>query len=206
MWIVLAGDDEMVPIMAPVKHNYLTGLAVTILLVSSARGNITGRFDPSDLTVGLGDIFTMDIVADIPDSDAVLGWGLDLTIGDPSILSIVGDPAIGPLWNAAFAPDSDGLAALAFPNSISGTNVLLATMTFSADSLGETDLFLSVTRGDLTEGFPLDNIGFGTVVFEPGHVSVVPVPGAIALGLFGFGMLALLKRRSHNDQDVGRVI
>lgn len=179
--------------MKLLRHNRLWALAAT-LFASSAWGDIVVRFDTPDVTVGLGDEFTMDIVADIP--DPVLGWGLDLSIVDPTILSTVGAPAVGPDWFGAFAPDGDGLAALAFPNSVSGNGVLLATMTFSADALGETDLLFSITAGDLSEGFPLDIVGFGTISFEPGHVTVIPAPGAVLLGIIGMGMIALGKRRS----------
>ncbi len=180
--------------MKLLRHNRLWALAAT-LFASSAWGDIVVRFDPPDKTVGLGDVFTMDIVADI--TDPVLGWGLDLSIVDPTIVSTVGAPAIDATWFAVpFNPDGDGLAGLAFPNSVSGNGVLLATMTFSADALGETDLLLSTTAGDLTEGFPLDNRGFGTINFEPGHVTVIPAPGAVLLGIIGMGMIALVKRRS----------
>ncbi len=134
-------------LMKLLRHNRLWALAAT-LFASTAWGDIIVRFDPPDETVHLGDVFTMDIVADIP--NPVLGWGLDLSIVDPTILSTVGAPAVGPDWFGAFAPDGDGLAALAFPNSVSGNGVLLATMTFSADALGETDLLFSVTPRDLT--------------------------------------------------------
>ncbi len=179
--------------MKLLRHNRLWALAAT-LLASSAWGDIIVRFDPPDETVGLGDVFTMDIVADI--TDPVIGWGLDLSIVDPTIVSTVGAPAVGPDWFGAFAPDGDGLVGLAFPDSVSGIGVLLATMTFSADALGETDLLLSITAGDLTEGFPLDIVDFGMIDFEPGHVTVIPAPGAVLLGIIGLGMVALRKRRS----------
>lgn len=169
-----------------------TAAGFAACLTSSASGDISVRFEAPDVTVGLGDVFTMDIVADI--DEPVLGWGLDLTIDNPSIVSTVGLPVIDSAWFAApFNPDGDGLAALAFPDSIVGTN-LLATVTFSADMLGETDLFLSADVADLTEGFPLDNEGFGSLTFQLGHVSVVPVPAAVMLGIVGLAMIAATRR------------
>jgi hypothetical protein len=153
-----------------------------------AQATVTVRFEPSDLAVDVSDAFTLDIVADIP--DPVLGWGLDLAL-DPTIASLVGVDAIGPLWTPAFAPDGDGLAAIAFPSSISGNDVLLATLSFSALALGETDLLLSVTPGDLNEGFPLDPTGFADLIFESGHVTV-PEPAALLLAA---GMLTVMQRR-----------
>ncbi|MCK4660931.1 MAG: hypothetical protein KAV82_15530 [Phycisphaerae bacterium] len=149
---------------------FLTALS----LGRSAQASVIVRFDPPDITVDLGDVFNINIVADI--SDLVVAWGLDLTIDDESVVSLVGEPTIVPDWIAAYAPDGDGLAGVAFPNSISGSDILLATVTFSADVIGETDLLLSVTPGDFNEGFGLDPEGFDTVTFELGHVTVIPEP------------------------------
>ncbi|MEE9294619.1 MAG: PEP-CTERM sorting domain-containing protein [Phycisphaerae bacterium] len=87
------------------------------------------------------------------------------------------------------------MAALAFPDSIAGDDILLATITLSADALGETDLLLSTTAGDLTEGFPLDPTGFAGITFEPGHVTVIPAPGTVLLGMIGLGVAGWAKRR-----------
>ena len=143
------------------------------------------RFDPSINEVVVGETFEVDIVADIV--TPVVGWGLDLTIDAPGIISLVGDPAIpNPPWAATIAPDGDKLAALAKPSkptngSVSGIGIVLATLTFSADALGQTDLILGITPGDLTEGFALDPTGFATITFEPGNVSVIPEPTTLLL-------------------------
>jgi len=50
---------------------------------------------------------------------------------------------------------------------VSGPGVLLATLTFHADAIGEVDLNASVTPGDPWEGFALDPSGFATLAFEP---------------------------------------
>lgn len=173
----------------------------------SAPATVTVRFDPPDVTVDLGDIFTLDIVADIP--DPVVAWGLDLTIDDGLVLSTWPDnvlcspPVIGPEWaDPGFTPDGDLLGGIGFPNSVSGTSILLATVTFSADALGDTDLFLGDDNpyphesppNDLTEGFGLDPSGFAEVSYMTGHVAVVPEPSTILL-LSAASMLFLRRRR-----------
>ena len=121
-------------------YKRLAALAAALLLAPSAWGGIVVQFDVPDVTVDRGDVFTLDIVAEI--DQPVLGWGLDLTIDDVTIVSTVGLPAIAPPWHAVpFTADGDGLAALSFPTGISGTQTL-ATVTFSADNLGGTFLHL----------------------------------------------------------------
>ncbi len=136
------------------------------------------RFDPALSEIILGHDFEIDVVADI--NAPVVGWGLDVTVATPGVISQIADPAIGPSWFAVPTPDGDKLAGLAFPDSVSGSNILLATLHFRADADGETDLLLGITPGDQTEGFALDPTGFATTHFETGHVSV-PEPQSLVI-------------------------
>ena len=167
-------------------------VAAGLVCVQAALANVTVRFDPLSTTVPVGGTFTVNIVADIP--QPVVGWGLDLTIQNPTVVSQTAVPSIGPLWVPAYAPDGDGLAAVAFPGGISGTGVVLATLTLSANAIGQTDLWLSVTPGDLNEGFALAPTGFADVTFQPGHVTV-PEPGT-ALLLLAAGLVTVRRGRA----------
>ncbi len=173
------------------RDTVVVGLVTLVCLGGPARGGLIVRFDTPERTIGLGDVFTIDILADV--GDPLVGWGVDLSF-DPAILSRVDSPAIGPRWFPASAPDGDGLAGLAFPDSVSGAGVLLASVTFSGVTLGETDLTLSRTPGDLTEGFALDPVGFAEPVFESAHVFVVPEPCAGLLGVIALSVIGLGRR------------
>lgn len=172
------------------------GIVTLVCLGGPAQGGLTVRFDTPERTVGLGEVFTMDILADV--GEPLVGWGLDLSF-DPSILSLPVPPAIGPRWFPAGAPDGDGLAGLAFVNGVSGADVLLASITFSAVTLGETDLMLSTTAGDLTEGFALDPTGFAEPVFQGAHVSVVPEPPTVFLCAIALSVIGLARRCAGSD-------
>lgn len=148
------------------------------------------RFDPANKVVGFGETFTVDIVADV--TDAVLGWGLDLTIVNAAVVSLNGSPSVGALWDGAATADGDGLVGLSFPGSVVGNDILLATLSFSAIGVGDTDLLASVSGGDLTEGFALDPTGFAEITYEAGHVTVTPEPATVIL--LGLGGLGILKR------------
>lgn len=158
---------------------------------------VVTRFDPPSQTVVLGDTFTVNIVADI--DMPVVGWGLDFVPLPPGVISLIGPPAIGADWLSAFAPDGDGLAGLASPlppidGSVSGIGIVLATLSFSADAIGTTNVVASITPGDLTEGFALDPTGFATVTFQPGLVTVIPEPSSMLLLMLG-GVMLLYRRR-----------
>ena len=88
------------------NHPIITVVLATLWLTQFAWGDLGVRFDAPSHTVGLGDVFTVDILADIDATTSVLGWGLDLSF-DESILSLVEPPAIGTDWFSVFTPDGD---------------------------------------------------------------------------------------------------
>jgi hypothetical protein len=147
---------------------------------------VTVFFEPSASVVDPGDIFTVDLKADIP--DPVLGWGLDVSF-DTAILSL-GSITIDPLWFPGTSFDGDGLVGLAFPTAISGTDIRLAQLTFTGLSPGTTSLVASATALDFTEGFALFPTGFADVTFVEGSVSVTPEPGTFLL--MSTGLLVML--------------
>jgi len=167
------------------------------LLVSPALATIVVSFNPPEQTVDVSaGITTVDIVANIPTEDAIIGWGLDLgTTGTSATFDpVLYPPAIGPLFNVAFAPDGDGLAGLVEPPAVvSGDGVVLATVVLTLNGLGTTLLDASYTPGnwpDLTEGF-MTEAGFAQVAFEQGAVHVTPEPASLAL----LALVGLLRRR-----------
>jgi hypothetical protein len=148
---------------------------------------VNAWIEPTNQTKPLGSLFSVAIWADM--SNPVLGWGLDVGY-DHSVLTMIGTPVIGPLWAAGLAPDGDGLAGLTFPTGVQGNGLLLATLNFSVAAAGQTDLTLSVTPGDLNEGFALDPTGFANATFQAAHVEVLPEPATavlfLAIVLVGF--------------------
>lgn len=158
------------------------------LLASPALAGIVVSFMPPIQPWDGGLNATVDIVANIPEAEAIIGWGLDLTIsGNPA--SLTGPPVILLPFDPAFAPDGDGLAGLAPPPLlVFGPEVHLATLTLHAPALGVTYLDASYTPGDLFEGLMTEN-GFAQVTFQQGVIT--PEPASLAL----LGVLLLLRRR-----------
>jgi hypothetical protein len=140
---------------------------------------------------GLGSEFAVELRADL--SEPVLGWGLDLAY-DASRIALTGAPEIGADWVGFPAPDGDGLSAVRLGAGLEGDDVLLATLHFQAIAEGVSQLLLSATLADLTEGFALDPEGFDGVTFVNGEVTIVPEPASAALLLLG--LAALARRRA----------
>lgn len=164
------------------------------LAVAPATANILVGFSPQDSYVPIGGgPFYVDIVADFGDED-IAGWGLDLDIANPLIADLEGTIEIGPLWTPASDGDMDGLGGVAFPNPITGDDILLARVYFNPLALGTTAIDLSDDYpADITEGFALFPTGFATVDYIGGSITVTPEP--CTLSLLALGGLALLRRR-----------
>lgn len=165
------------------------------LLVGSAAGGIVVRIDPSYQEVNLTARPWVEcrILADIPEAEAIVGWGLDLTLDGASV-SLVAPVGIGPIWDAVYTPDGDELGGLAFPDPVWGEGVLLATITVNPEALGITQLLLSDDNPlDLTEGFALAGSGFAEVTYILGQIEVIPEPATLFLLLVGG--VALIRRR-----------
>jgi hypothetical protein len=176
------------------KCKIICALLAVGALTAGASAEIVVGFDPEDTTIDpVGGTALVDIVADIPETEPVLSWGLDVTVANPAIASwtLV---SIGPLWYPIESPDGDNLGGLAFPDSVWGDDTLLATLEFTGLSLGLTEIGMCDDYpADLTEGFALDPSGFADVTYCCGTVEVVPEPASLSL-LALCGLLAVRRR------------
>ena len=165
----------------------------------SASADIIVDFNPYDAYIyGIGNTVDVDIIATIPEADAIVGWGMDIVVDDPSIADITNVAINEVLFDAAFSVDDDGLAGLVpTGGNVWGTEIVLATLTFTA--YDGYDIWTDIwgwddNPTDLTEGFALVEGGFANVNYVTGFVNV-EIPEPASLALFGLGALALLRRR-----------
>ncbi len=157
--------------------------AVLGLLISPALADITVTMAPAwqEVDISAGSAM-VDIYADIPAAEAIVGFGFDALLAGTSVGAPVFTPA------APFLPfvglDGDGIGGLAMPPlAVWGSDVLLGTMTFPLLGLGTTVVgFGDDYPEDLTEGFALTGIGeFATVQYFGGEIVVVPEPATLVL-------------------------
>ena len=176
-------------------------MVVAAALTTPAWAAIDVYLAPVDSYTTVGGTTDVQILADIPVAEKIVGWGLDLTVDLPVGHVVAGSVVIGPLFDAVATADGDDLAGYVHLDSLSGNGVLLATVTLMGDVLGDSPLTLSDNNApphvyppaDLTEGFGLDPTGFAGVVYHPGVLHVIPEPTTLALLVLGG--LALARRR-----------
>jgi hypothetical protein len=144
---------------------------------------------PSAIQLDVGQTFTVDIFADA--SAPLVGFGIDLVL-DPIVGPGPGLPVIGSAWIPVAGLDGDGLTGIGPITGLIGS-ILLATVTVEALAPGVANLDITVTPGDLTEGFPLLAGGFD--VFQTATASVLVTPEPSTSMLLSFGILVLLCAR-----------
>jgi hypothetical protein len=134
-------------------------VAALVLVGLTPAYAVTVFFDPSELTINVGDTYSLDLYGVADPADALLGYDLDLSF-DPTQVSYLGVSSYGPNWVPPVVdPDGDGLAAfwdpLVLPD-FSGSDLLLATLEFECIGCGVSviNTFVDPINGDrpLQEG------------------------------------------------------
>ena len=176
-------------------------LFVLTLAASSANAALIVTFSPSSTNISVGDTFTVDVLATTqnPLVDGFVSFDIGFLF-DNSIVTFDSSPtALGFLPVASGFGGAAGFAPLPIP--VSGIDILLATLTFTAISDGS--FFLNVGPGLFVglSPFPgqgsLPTSGFISFSGVPLSISVAKanVSAPATLGLFGLSALMLLMRR-----------
>ncbi len=177
------------------KIRLVVSAALLGLVLSPAMAAITVSLTPAVVDVPtVGGTAVFDAYANIPESDAIVGFGFDPGIAGTGV--VFDSFAVAAPFDPVATPDGDGIAGLTFPGPVWGANVHLGTLTFTRTSYlspGGTPILLGDSYPlDLTEGFALVNPGaFAQVTYVGGLITPEPT----ALALLALGGLALLRRR-----------
>lgn len=171
-----------------------------LLQVSTASAGVIS-FDYTD-TVNLGDEFVVDVYGDIG-FDELYGFYFDIESLTNNVSYL--DAVINPSFDAGFFNDIDATIVNDFDyfndfDLISG-NVLLASLTFSADSIGSDTISLIGDDFNFGGFFTLFN-GFTDIdaSFDINVVDAIKdVPEPPVMAIFAFGLLALARSRKRQS-------
>lgn len=162
---------------------------------------------PDAVTVGLGNTVFVDVVGrDFPETQ---GGGFNLGF-DPAVISAVSVSIDDLVWN--FFTDtgtidnnvgtiSDVLvAAINVTGSDPSGDFVVATLEFVAVGEGASSLELSesVKNPWASSGVSIEPL------FQPGSITVVPVPAALYLFMTGLAALGFTRRRIHVGRSANR--
>jgi len=162
----------------PPQECPLTSGAVAVQAVASAS------------EVERNNTFQVSFFGDFDHEVVSLGFHVDY---DPSLItlnSLTVAPAFKPLKTSA----PNAVAALAYPTTAFGSDVLLATATFTAIQSGTAQIGVSVTPGNVKEGFFYRECGSASLISTPTTVTIpperpIPEPSTYLLLILGSGLV-----------------
>lgn len=184
------------------KYVLVGALALVVLAAGSApavAGLVTVEILPSNSTINLGQVLTLDVkitALDLGGVAGVDGVTLNFLASDPALNL---DPfAPGPLLSgwvdvAAHPPfPARGYSYITFGGGIAGIGTL-GTIDVSSGTAGTYTLGFDVTTAGVATEFAGGGSTF-TLTTVPGTVEVTPEPASLAL--LGLGALAVFGRRT----------
>lgn len=188
---------------------FMALMVTTLLLLPPAHATMIS-LEPAAISVVAGDSFSIDVMADIDEGDAIIAFGFDVSVSGSAGLAFDGFACNSPLFDVDPAlealSDDDGILGASGGDflmgpAVSGDDVLLGSLAFTATgagvsqiSLGADDLAMWFTEGLIPVNMDLINFMPMVMGIEV-TVEPIPEPATLMLLMSSLPLLAAIRRK-----------
>lgn len=170
------------------KRFTLIKVAIMALLLTASKAHATLMigFTPSTMDISIGDTFTIEILATTESPlDGFIGFDIDFDFD--STLAVLENATIGAGFLQALTAFNDLAGFSSTPMPVTGIDVLIATLSFTASSAGTFTFDLG-----LSQFSALNFVNFQSTALDV-HITEASAPAMI--GLLALAGIAIVLRR-----------